>query len=194
MRVVVFDFDKTLTYKDSLSQLLLWRMRKWPYMLFFPIYCGLKILAKFKIISIRDEKEWSIKYLCPKSIMDFDAMCCNFALQVKLNSIADILQHEVEKGSRVILLSASPVNYLCHLFPNVEIIATTFRLDSSLNIISIDQHPYGKNKLKYLLEKGVSHIDSMYYDSKSDEVLIPLCKEWNLVRSGRIIKQEFRFK
>lgn len=187
----MFDFDKTLTYNDSLTQLFLWRMRGWR-IIFMPLYFTFKVSSKIGVISIKREKELSIKVLFSNDYLTFDSQCRLFAPKIKLTPCFSLLQEEINKGSQVIILSASPSNYLHHIFTNVTIVATTFCVNDQSEIIAIQQHPYGEEKLRCLLNIGVSHIDTMYYDSKSDEALIPICNEWFRVANGHVVARNIK--
>lgn len=188
MKIIVFDFDRTLTNYDTLTTFFLFCIKKKPIkLILLPVYLLFKILAKLKILSIKKEKELSFFILAPKDNSGFMEYCFLFSKSLKLNKIKSIFDNEINLGNRVIILSASPEQYLKHIFPFVEVIGTTFNLKNS-KIVSIDRHPYGKAKLLALHEIGVFEFDSFYYDSKSDEELLPICKDSFLIKNGIIIK------
>jgi phosphoserine phosphatase len=188
MKITVFDFDRTLTNYDTMTAFLLFCIKKKPIKwLLFPFYISLKIVAKFGIISIKREKEISLFILAPNEINKFKEYCLMFTQTIKFNQIKDCFDNEINSGNRVIVLSASPEIYLKMLFPNIEVIGTTFSVKNN-KIVSIDRHPYGKEKLIALIEIGINQFESFYYDSKSDEVLLPICKKPFLIKEGRIIK------
>lgn len=193
MRVIVFDFDKTLTYRDSFTQLCIRRMRHPIRWWIFPVYVSLKVLSKCGLLSIKKEKEISIRLLFPRDISRYRKICRDFALHIGLSSITEKLNEAVACRERVIILSASPQEYICALFPMVEVYALELKCGRDGKIMGIDKHPYGFMKLQALAAKGVVHIDEMYYDSHSDEVLIPICKVWHKVSAGNIIGTYSKF-
>ena len=188
MKIVVFDFDKTLTYCDTINQLFLWRINnKHPY--YLPLYILLLIATKLNIISVKQLKELCIKILFPSDVDKFNSICRNFAPLIKLNEISKILLSEYENGSKVVVLSASPINYLQYLFKNIDIIATTLKVDINNKIVGIKQHPYGHEKLNILNYYGIEYINEMYYDSVSDEVLLPISEKAYKIKNGFVIKE-----
>lgn len=187
MKVLVFDFDKTLTYKDSFTQLCCQRMLHMTRWWVFPVYITLKILSKFRLISVKREKEIAIYILFPHRISEYNKICQEFSSRIKLNPIVNRLNKAIDPRNRIIILSASPREYIQPLFPEIEIYATELKVDHTGKIKGIDRHPYGPAKSEVLVAQGVTHIDEMYYDSHSDEVLIPLCDVWHKVAAGKII-------
>lgn len=187
-KTVVFDFDKTLTYKDSLSELFMHEMTGWKYLLQV-YYFILKMLSKLKIITVRREKEKMIQLLFDSDCALFEKKCREQAKTIRLTPVFDLLKNHVDARDRVIVLSASSVyllNEICKELP-IEIIGTTFICRDG-KIKRIEQHPFSAEKYKLLSKYGVGEIDEMFYDSPSDECLIPLCKKWHKVKDGVIIK------
>ena len=185
---VVFDFDKTLTYKDSLSELFMHEMLGWKYPLRV-YYFMLKILSKLKIITVRREKEKIIQLLFDSDCALFEKKCREQAKTLRLTPIFDLLKKHVEAGDKVIVLSASSVYLLDEICKGllVEIIGTTF-ICSDGKIKRIDQHPFSAEKYELLFKNGIKAVDEMFYDSPSDECLIPLSKKWNKVKNGVIVE------
>ena len=173
-KIVVFDFDGTLSYKDSLTELFLQEMKgiKFVYRIY---YFALKVLAKFCIISVKTEKEQMIRFLFNSDVNKF-------------NPIYSRVQDHLKNGDRVIILSASFIFFLAKVFEkkNVEIVGTTLNSDGN-KLLGINCHPFHKEKIACILSMGILSIDEMYYDSKWDECLIPMCKEWHKVNNGVIM-------
>ncbi len=192
MKIIVFDFDKTLTYKDSLKELFMGEMcgLKYPLRAYYML---LAVLSKFKIITVRKEKKLMIKLLFQSDEMVFAKKCHEQARNIKLNPVFNKVSEYVEDGNRVIILSASSEYLLKEVFEgiNVEIIGTTFISDKG-TIKSINQHPFGNEKYDLLIKQGITNVDEMYYDSHNDECLIPLCSRWNKVKDGVVIETKDR--
>lgn len=188
MKTIVFDFDKTLTYKDTMNQLFFLRM-KGMRSLYWPIYLFLVFLVKLRLITTKKLKETSIKFLLPKHKEKIIETFKDFSKMIILaDTIVDILNKNIKAGNRVIILSASPIYYLRELFPKAEIIGTTFEFGSDMKFKKIAEHPYGKEKLNSLIRKGIINIDEMYYDSKADEEIFSLCTVAHKINKGNIIK------
>ena len=188
MRIVVFDFDKTLTFQDSMIQLFMLRMMSWR-IVYLPFFILMILLVKMGFVSVKYFKEKCIYYLCPKNVDRMVDMFEKFSPRIKLSPIIQYLEKEIVTGGKIIILSASPVYYLRKIFPSLKILGMTVNADSNGNFISIDKHPYGKDKLLALAREGITHIDVLYYDSKSDEVLLPICDEAYKVFNGRVIRK-----
>jgi HAD superfamily phosphoserine phosphatase-like hydrolase len=188
MKFILFDFDKTLTFKDSLTQLFLERINGINFM-YFPLFILLKFLSKVKFISVKKEKEILIKLLLPKDRNLLEDLFDLFAEKIKLTPIiVDILNTEKEAGNRVIILTAAPEYYVNKIFPDIEVYGTTFFFNEKFKFISIDSHPFGIEKIYILKNLGINRINEMYYDSKNDEVLCSLCLLSHKVKRGKIIE------
>ncbi len=191
-KTIVFDFDKTLTYKDSLQELFLQEMNgiKYPLRVY---YLSLAVLSKFKIITVRKEKELMIKLLFKADEAAFAKKCREQVKHLRLNPVFNKVNKYVEEGDRVIILSASSEYLLKEVFKGVEveIIGTSFSCVDG-KIKRICQHPFSNEKYDLLIKHGVSNVDEMFYDSHNDECLIPLCKKWNKVKDGVIIETNVR--
>ncbi len=191
-KTIVFDFDKTLTYRDSLQELFLQEMSGFKYPLRV-LYILLAVLSKFEIITVRKEKELMIKLLFKSDEIVFTKKCKEQAKHLRLNPVFKKVNEYVEEGDRVIILSASSEYLLREVFKgiNVEILGTTFCCNNG-KIQCINQHPFSNEKYDLLIQYGVSNVDEMFYDSHNDECLIPLCKKWNKVKDGAIIETNGR--
>lgn len=187
MKTIVFDFDKTLTYKDTMNQFFFWRM-KGLRVIYWPVFLFFVLLVKLRMLTIKRLKELSIGMLTPKKKDAMMDLFKEFSKEIVLAETINIFNAKVRSEDRVIVLSASPVYYLQELFPDSEIIGATFEFDSNNDFKGILEHPYGKEKYNALTKMGIERIDEMYYDSKSDEELFPLCKIAHKVSNGIIIK------
>jgi hypothetical protein len=191
-KTIVFDFDKTLTYKDSLKELFRQEMTgiKYPFRI---VYLLLAALSKIGFVSVRREKEIMIRLLFGSDRSLFEKKCHNLSKIIKLSPIFKYVGKYLSVGDRVIILSASSIYLLEDIFKgeNVEIIGSTFYCENG-KIKKIIQHPFGIEKYNLLVTKRITEVDEMFYDSHNDECLIPLCKKWNKVKDGVIIETSER--
>lgn len=185
-KIIVFDFDKTLTYQDSLTQFFYERM-KGKRAILLPFYFFLKILSKFHFISIQKEKELAFSVLCPKSEALISDLLRIFACHIRLNPINKVVKSAVDNGAKVIILSASPEVYLKELYPNCEVVGLQYIFTKGF---MITQHPYGAEKMRLLKQKGIMQVDEFFYDSKSDELVFPICKKAIRIRDGQIVEEK----
>lgn len=185
--IVVFDFDKTLTYKDSLTDLFNEQMVG-TKSIFRLYYYLLKVLSKLTLITVKTEKEQMLKLLFHSDVERFATACREQAGRFKLNPVFGKVQEHIDGGDRVIVLSASSMYFLETVFKGmkVEIIGTSLKCADG-RILGIDRHPFYYEKVECLKKMGITEMDEMYYDSKWDEVLIPMCKVSHKVKNGQII-------
>lgn len=188
MKTVVFDFDKTLTYSDSLYELFMSHMRGVKSVLKL-YYLGLKVLAKLDVITIAQEKTSMIKLLFGGDEERFSKACRE--QQVKLAPTMQLLDKHVEDGDRVIVLSASAVYLLKEVFKkrNVEILGSEFVVKDGM-IKGFKQHPFWNEKLEVITRYGITEIDDEYFDSHYDECLKSISKHWHRVKDGVIVEEK----
>lgn len=187
MNNIVFDFDGTLSYKDSMKELFNEQMVgvKKVYRVYYYL---LKVLAKLKITTVKFEKEHMLKLLFHSDVEAFASACREQAGRFQLNPVFGKVQEHIDRGDRVIILSASSMFFLETVFKGmkVEIVGTSLKCHDGC-ILGIDRHPFYHEKVSCLKQMGITEVDEMYYDSKWDEVLIPLCKVSHKVKNGMII-------
>ena len=183
-KIVVYDFDGTLSYGDSMEELFNSKMRgvKAGYRLY---YYFLKVLSKLRVGTVKIEKESMVKLLFRSDEKAFREACFEQAKSYVFSPIMEILRKDVEEGNRVIVLSASSEYFLKTVFDNykVEILGTTFNCEEG-KIRSIKQHPFYHEKVDALVDYGIPVVDEAYFDSKWDECLKPLCRVWHKVKDG----------
>lgn len=186
-RTVVFDFDGTLSYKDSLKELFSQEMKRGKSILRLYYYL-LKILAKLHITTVKFEKEQMLKLLFHSDVITFAETCRKRAATFKINPVFAKVQEHIDRGDRVIILSASSIYFLETIFAgmNVELVGTTLKINDG-KIKGIERHPFYTEKVACIKSMGIQEIDEMYYDSKWDECLIPFCKEWHKILNGSIV-------
>jgi len=174
--IVVYDFDKTLTYKDTLFGFFL-EFSKNPFKIFF--YFCLMVCAKLKLISNDILKRWGVKlFLKGVSKDTIEKKAHIYAKKIKTNS----LYKEIDLKDRVFIVSASFQEYLKPLFSkDVSIIAS--RLDyADGKVVGLLFNCYGKNKIDALQKEGIFKIDLFFTDSYSDKPLALLTKKIVIVK------------
>lgn len=187
-KIVVYDFDGTLSYGDSMEELFNSEMcgLKSVYRCY---YYFLKVLSKLKLSTVKKEKEKMIKLLFHADEAAFREACEKQAKEYRFSPIMDNLKKDVAEGNKVIVLSASSEYFLNVVFDgmDVEILGATFNIKDGI-IRGIKQHPFYHEKVDTLVGNGVSVVDEAYFDSKWDECLKPICRVWHKVKNGEIIE------
>ena len=195
--IYIFDFDGTLTFKDSLIEFL--RFSKgdaYTFFLFF-IYSPLLILMKLGLYSNHKAKEKILSF-CFKGMLirDFNTLCKNFAesradlLRTKgLREIEDLL----EKNAKVMVVSASLRNWTAPL------LGTFFNITDNLNdkgvlvigteIEEVNGRVTGKfstpncygqekvNRVNAIIANRKDYYIIAYGDSKGDKELLEFADE-----------------
>lgn len=188
-KIVVYDFDGTLSYGDSMEELFNSEMRgiKTVFKLY---YYFLKVLSKLKLSTVKREKERMIYLLFHSDEQRFKAACEKQAIGYVFSPIMELLKKDVTSGNRVIVLSASSVFFLNKIFCdiNVEILGTTFNVKEGM-IQGINQHPFYNDKVDTLVGYGIGEVDEAYFDSKWDNCLKPMCHKWHKVKNGVIVEE-----
>ena len=193
----IFDFDGTLTFKDSLIEFL--RFSKgdaYTFFLFF-IYSPLLILMKLGLYSNHKAKQKILSF-CFKGMLirDFNTLCKNFAesradlLRTKgLREIEDLL----EKNAKVMVVSASLRNWTAPL------LGTFFNITNDLNdkgvlVIGTELEEvngrvsgkfstpncYGQekvNRVNAMISNRDDYFITAYGDSKGDKELLAFADE-----------------
>ena len=187
-KIVVYDFDGTLSYGDSMEELFNSKMRgvKAGFRLY---YYFLKVLSKLRLSTVKREKERMVKLLFHSEEKAFCDACVGQAKGYTFSPIMEMLKKDVQDGNRVIVLSASSEYFLKTVFDNdtVEIFGATFNCEEG-KIRSIKQHPFYHEKVDTLVGYGVPVVDEAYFDSKWDDCLKPLCRVWHKVKDGVVVE------
>lgn len=186
--IVVFDFDKTLTYSDSLTDLF----RVNSNYVQRVIYFGLKVCSKLGLISVKVEKMVMIKLLFESNEELFSKACRDQVKHLRFSPIMAKLTEYLNEKDRVIVLSASSIYLLREVFANnnVEILGSEFDVVSG-KIIGFRQHPFDEEKLQVLSKYGISKVDEAYFDSRHDDCLKSISQRWYRVKNGMIVESNY---
>ncbi|MCI1780151.1 MAG: haloacid dehalogenase-like hydrolase [Bacteroidales bacterium] len=189
-KIIVFDFDKTLTNYDTTFPFFLFCCKKKPLGFFLiPVFSFFMFLSKMKIISVKWEKEIGLKLFCRSDYSFYLKCCSNFSHKVTLNNVySEFIEKKSSLGNRIILASASFNDYLNKIFPDVEIIGTTV-LNEKGRIKGISRHPFGFDKREALIKAGIEKIDLFYTDSRNDICVSNMAKKTIWVANGRILNK-----
>ncbi len=188
-KIIVFDFDNTLINFDSTEKFYKFCSKERDVSFLYTIFFYfLKVLSKFRIISVRKEKELGLKMFCPSNIEEFKMISERFASTIQLNHLYEdfFLKYQINKND-IIIASASFYCYLRLIFPKAKIYATTLKVDKKGRIEGILEHPFRKEKKKILLKNGFSKIDLFFTDSKKDIYTARISKKVFWVKNGEII-------
>ena len=185
--VWVFDFDKTLSRKDTTLPLLLYGtsgFERTKRKLHFYI---LALVQKAGLISVRKVKEVLLKaYFRGFTKQNWIIHCQGFAAGIEFSA----LYHQIDWSDPQIgyyVVSASPVDYLRFCFPErVIVLGSEVRFDEH-GISDLQSHLSGAAKKQAMMAQGFSRFERFYSDHHSDAPLAEMAKEIYLVRGDEVI-------
>lgn len=189
MKIIVFDFDKTLTDQDTTLMFFIFACRgslvRW---FAIPFYFLLMILTRLKLLSVLRLKEIGLRLFCPRDLSDFNSLCREFSKTITLNGLYEEFVSSMENSDHfVIVASASFEAYLTELFKGALIIGTRLSVDRNCKISGISSHPFRDEKREILEQHGFFNIDLFYTDSKNDIFTANISKRVEWVRSGKVL-------
>ncbi len=195
----LFDVDKTLLAGDSMFSLMFWTWKKHPKSIIPSVFnVGLGIV-RYIFTGLKDIRPlkngifYVVKYLDDSEVAQFTE---EVLYDKKFYSDAlDELNYHREKGSFILLVSASPEKYLKHfsnLIPSDKIIGT--RIDENGKIIGENCKSVEKverinkwldeNNLEIDYDNSVGYSDSF----TADEPMLKLVKNRYLINSKKNIE------
>lgn len=186
-RTIVFDFDKTLTYHDTLFGFLnLAASKNVLYPIKIVVYFIAMVLSSLKLITNSSLKSLGIRlFLKGKSFDEISDISEKYVSQIECNDLYK--EYNFETTDNIYIVSASFYAYLKPLFPdNVVIYASRLEFQNK-HVFGLKDNCYEERKLQVLLEKGISHIDVLYTDSISDYPLVQISDKTVLVRKNKRI-------
>jgi HAD superfamily hydrolase (TIGR01490 family) len=187
--IVAFDFDGTLTSKDTFLELIKFTFGKFRFLFGFILFFHLLIAYKFKIYPNWKVKQTIFSYFFKgMSLSAFNNTCEKFAENNKhlirpkaINKINDYLRMDYE----LIIISASIENWIVPFANKLginSVICTKAETNKS-NILTGNfstSNCYGKEKINRLLEKypeRENYYLIAYGDSNGDRELLTLADE-----------------
>lgn len=183
--VALFDFDGTITRKDSFIEFIKYYKGSFSFYFGFIILSPILLLYKAGIIKNSRTKEIVFTWFFrnePYKV--FRTKCRTFSLTIIPNLIKPIametIQKHAENGNRVIIISASFEDYLADWCKsmNLELLGTKIYIKNGFVTGRIDgKNCYGAEKvirLNQFLDLSLFNEIFVYGDSKSDLPLLEL--------------------
>ena len=187
--IVVFDFDKTLTNKDTLFGFYS-KANKRNFLFFSKrvILIFFAILFKMKLIS-NDRLKWVGIYLFlkGKTRTEMQNTGKKYAQTIQLNKVYEDVFLKTPRENRIIV-SASLEEYLKPLFGGERIFASNL-LYRDEKVIGLNRNMYRDRKKEQLKRVGTEKIDVLYTDSFADKPLMEISDKVFLVSGERIFQQ-----
>lgn len=186
--IVVFDFDGTITQKDSLLEFIKISRGKWRFFFGFLLFSPLLVAMKLKVFASWKIKQIVFSYFYKDvSIETFNNWCIVFSSfidgMLRPKAIESLLEHKV-RGDKTVIISASIENWIKPWADKEGIdlvISTQIEVDNGLltgRLLS--KNCYGQEKVDRLLaefpNRNEYHLVA-YGDSCGDRELINFADE-----------------
>ena len=184
-KIYAFDFDGTLTTKDTLLEFIRFAKGTLAFGLGFLRYTHLLVLMKLGVYpNWKAKQKVFAHFFKGMSIDDFDALCQEFAASSKHllrpKGIETINKAQSE-GSEVLIVSASIDNWVQPFFANVKVLGTQIEVvDGKLTGRFLTKNCYGQEKVNRILTLHPNRQDyhlTAYGDSRGDKDLLAWADE-----------------
>ena len=189
MTPVVFDFDKTLTYRDTTLPFFAFcaQQRGLPLILARKIlWYFLAVFVKIGLVSNIQHKNFGVQlFLKDAARSQVQGWGRNFAKQIRTNRI---YREIFPQYPNAIISSASLEDYLKPMFPNHRVVASKLEYSDDDLVVRWGINNYGDRKKIRLEQLGISQLDVVFTDSYSDRCLMKMASTTFLV-SGDDLKK-----
>ena len=190
-QVFAFDFDGTLTTRDTLIAFIRYACGTPRFLFGFLLHAPLLVLMKLRLYSNGKAKQrvfsWFFKGM---TIETFDALCQDFARTHRHLLRPDtvrILEQALTERAEVLIVSASIDNWVQPFFPSVTILGTQVEvIDGRLTGRFLTPNCYGQEKVRRILalypDRSAYHLTA-FGDSRGDRELLTFADEAHRVRN-----------
>ena len=171
--MIVFDFDKTLTYRDTTLPFLAFGLSPIKSIHCHLRYYFLALLVKCKCYSVLSHKQTMINWRFKGyNTLAWKLHCKDFSATIKTNTL--YRQANLD-DPHLVVASASFKEVLIHLFPSsVLVIGSEVAIGKQINIT---KHAMGEQKASLLRDAGIESFDRLYTDSLADLPLMKMARE-----------------
>ena len=184
-KIYAFDFDGTLTTKDTLIEFIRYAKGSMALGLGFMRYAHLLVLMKIGLYpNYKAKQKVFAHFFKDTTLDDFNALCKAFAASsshlLRPNAIEAIKQ-AIKEGSEVLIVSASIDNWVQPFFPQVNIVGTQIEvIDGKLTGRFLSKNCYGQEKVNRILSLYPNRHDyhlTAYGDSRGDKEMLAFADE-----------------
>ena len=189
MRIVAFDFDGTLTTRDTLIAFIRYACGTPRFLLGFLLHAPLLVLMKLRLYSNGKAKQrlftWFFRGM---TIESFDALCQSFARthrHLLRPETVRLLEQALTEGAEVLVVSASIDNWVQPFFPSVTVLGTQIEVvDGRLTGRFLTPNCYGQEKVFRILAlhpDRSSYRLTAYGDSRGDREMLAFADESHVI-------------
>lgn len=184
-KIVAFDFDGTLTTRDTLLMFILHAKGIDAFIRGFLYRLPLIIMMKLRLYPNYQAKQKVFSYFFKGMTIDtFNSLCRHFAEKnhhLLRPEGLKTLNEAWNVGAEVLIISASIDNWVQPFFPNVKVLGTQIEVeDGRLTGRFLTKNCYGQekvNRIKELYPHREDYYLTAYGDSKGDRELLAFADE-----------------
>ena len=184
-KIVAFDFDGTLTTRDTLLAFIRYACGSRAFAMGFLRYAPLLVLMKLGLYPNYQAKEKVFAHFFKgMTIEAFDALCQGFAQDhlhlLRSQGIKTLMQAQ-DDGAEVVIVSASIDNWVQPFFTDVTVLGTQIEVkEGVLTGRFLTKNCYGQEKVNRILARFPDRQDyhlTAYGDSRGDQELLAFADE-----------------
>ena len=182
--VAIFDFDGTLTTKDTLLEFIKFACGKWQFYIGFLLYSPILVLMKLHLYPNWKAKQLIFShYFKGMKYCRFQELGMQFANIIdtfRRKEIIDKLETHINKGDTVYVISASIDEWVrpwCKQYGIADVLGTKIEVDTNGQITGkfLTMNCYGQEKVNRLLQVEPNRGDYCLYaygDSRGDKEML----------------------
>ena len=184
-KIYAFDFDGTLTTKDTLIEFIRYAKGSMALGLGFMRYAHLLVLMIIGLYpNYKAKQKVFAHFFKDTTLDDFNALCKAFAASsshlLRPNAI-EAINHAIKEGSEVLIVSASIDNWVQPFFPQEKVVGTQIEvIDGKLTGQFLSKNCYGQEKVNRILSLYPNRQDyhlTAYGDSRGDKEMLAFADE-----------------
>ena len=184
-RIYAFDFDGTLTTRDTLLAFIRYAKGTGAFLWGFLRHAHLLVLMKLRLYPNWKAKQRVFSYFFKgMSLEEFDTLCRQFAAdnrELLRPEGVKVLQQAQADGAEVLIVSASIDNWVQPFFPEVKVVGTQVEVKNGyLSGLFLTQNCYGEEKVRRILalypDRSTYHLTA-FGDSRGDKELLAFADE-----------------
>lgn len=188
-QVFAFDFDGTLTTRDTLIVFIRYACGTPRFLFGFLLHAPLLVLMKLRLYSNGKAKQKVFAHFFKgMTIEAFDTLCQEFARthrHLLRPETVRVLEQALTERAEVLIVSASIDNWVQPFFPSVTILGTQIEVvDGCLTGSFLTPNCYGQEKVRRILalypDRSAYHLTA-FGDSRGDRELLTFADEAHMV-------------
>jgi HAD superfamily hydrolase (TIGR01490 family) len=188
-KIYAYDFDGTLTTRDTLLEFIRYACGKVRFLLGFLLYSPLLVIMKLGLYSNGKAKQKVFTHFFKGMTIDaFDTLCQDFARthrHLLRPEVVRQLEQALSEGSEVLIVSASIDNWVQPFFPKVKVLGTQIEvIDGCLTGRFLTPNCYGQEKVRRILAlhpDRTSYYLTAYGDSQGDREMLAFADESHII-------------